>query len=98
MSELKRAILDARYVDMISLGDFIARDCGIPDVDADGNLMPQATEIAASLFRWAAEMPLEDLGDVLNEAAQTAALHEAEALATAAEPTQNITPKTEETE
>ena len=41
---------------MIDLGDFVVRDTGLPDVDSDGNLMPQATEIAAAVFRWAAEM------------------------------------------
>ncbi|KUF09078.1 hypothetical protein [Pseudoponticoccus marisrubri] len=56
MSDLKNAILDAKYIDMISLGDFVVRDCGLPDVDSDGNLMPQATEIAAALFRWAADV------------------------------------------
>ena len=56
MSDLKSAILDAKYIDMISLGDFIVQDCGLPDVDAEGNLMPQAAEIAAALFRWAAEV------------------------------------------
>ncbi len=56
MSDLKAAILDAKYIDMISLGDFVVRDCGLPDVDSDGNLMPQATEIAAALFRWAADV------------------------------------------
>ncbi len=56
MSDLKDAILDAKYIDMISLGDFVVRDCGLPDMDADGNLMPQANEIAAALFRWAADM------------------------------------------
>jgi len=59
MSDLKDAILDAKYIDMISLGDFVVRDCGLPDVDADGNLMPQANEIAAALFRWAADMQAE---------------------------------------
>ena len=56
MSDLKSAILDARYIDMIDLGDFVVRDTGLPDVDSDGNLMPQATEIAAAIFRWAADM------------------------------------------
>lgn len=56
MSDLKTAILDAKYVDMIDLGDFVVRDTGLPDVDSDGNLMPQATEIAAAVFRWAADM------------------------------------------
>lgn len=56
MSDLKNAILDAKYIDMIELGDFVVRDTGLPDVDSDGNLMPQATEIAAALFRWAADV------------------------------------------
>ncbi|MBV7393510.1 hypothetical protein [Mameliella sediminis] len=56
MSDLKNAILDAKYIDMIDLGDFVVRDTGLPDVDSDGNLMPQATEIAAAVFRWAADM------------------------------------------
>ncbi|WP_417205095.1 hypothetical protein [Antarctobacter sp.] len=56
MSDLKSAILDAKYIDMIDLGDFVVRDTGLPDVDSDGNLMPQATEIAAAVFRWAADM------------------------------------------
>ncbi|MGP6085514.1 hypothetical protein [Antarctobacter jejuensis] len=56
MSDLKTAILDAKYIDMIDLGDFVVRDTGLPDVDSDGNLMPQATEIAAAVFRWAADM------------------------------------------
>ena len=56
MSDLKSAILDAKYIDMIDLGDFVVRDTGLPDVDSDGNLMPQATEIAAAIFRWAADM------------------------------------------
>ena len=54
MSDLRDAILDAKYIDMISAADFIARDCDLPEVDANGNLMPQATDIAAALFRWAA--------------------------------------------
>ena len=53
MSDLKNAILDAKYVDMISIADFVVRDNSLPEEDADGNPMPQATEIAASLFRWA---------------------------------------------
>jgi hypothetical protein len=56
MSDLKSAILDAKYIDMIDLGDFVVRDTGLPDVDSDGNLMPQATELAAAIFRWAADM------------------------------------------
>ncbi len=56
MSDLKSAILDAKYIDMIDLGDFVVRDTGLPDVDSDGNLMPQATEIAAAVFRWATDM------------------------------------------
>lgn len=62
MSDLKTAILDARYIDMIDLGDFVVRDTGLPDVDSDGNLMPQATEIAASVFRWAADMHAAEAG------------------------------------
>lgn len=56
MTDLKKAILDAKYIDMVALGDFVVRDCGLPDVDGDGNLMPQANEIAAAIFRWAADM------------------------------------------
>ncbi|MEQ5872157.1 hypothetical protein J4E08_19995 [Sagittula sp. NFXS13] len=56
MTDLKKAILDAKYIDMIGLGDFVVRDCGLPDVDADGNLLPQANEIAAAIYRWAADM------------------------------------------
>jgi hypothetical protein len=55
MSDLKAAILDAKYIDMIALADFVVRDTGLPDVDSEGNLMPQAIEIAAALFRWAAD-------------------------------------------
>ncbi|MGH1413324.1 MAG: hypothetical protein ACRBB0_07505 [Pelagimonas sp.] len=54
MSKLKEALLNAKYIDMITLGDFVVRDCGLPETDEDGNLMPQANEIAAALFRWAA--------------------------------------------
>lgn len=54
MSDLKQALLDAKYIDMVSLADFVVRDCGLPDADEDGNLLPQANEIAAALFRWAA--------------------------------------------
>ena len=54
MSDLRNAILDARYIDMIALADFIVRDCGLPESDADGQPMPQATEVAAAVFRWAA--------------------------------------------
>lgn len=60
MSELKRAILEAKYVDMIELGDYIVRDCWIPDVDLEGNLMPQANEFAAAIFRWAAQVQQQD--------------------------------------
>src|SRR6056297_1005385 len=61
MSDLKAAILDAKYIDMIDLGDFVVRDTGLPDVDSDGNLMPQATEIAAAIFRWAADMKAAEI-------------------------------------
>ncbi len=66
MSDLKKALLNAKYIDMITLGDFVVRDCGLPDTDEDGNLMPQANEIAAALFRWAAgaeALPAEDMAD-----------------------------------
>ena len=53
MAELKDAILDARYIEMISLADYIVRDCALPDVDADGNLVSGQQEIAAAIFRWA---------------------------------------------
>jgi hypothetical protein len=56
MSDLKEAILDARYIDMISVADFVVRDCGLPAVDDEGNMLPQANEIAAALFRWAADV------------------------------------------
>ncbi|WP_425070415.1 hypothetical protein [Sagittula sp. S175] len=56
MTDLRKAILDAKYIDMIALGDFVVRDCGLPDMDAQGNLLPQANEIAAAIFRWAADM------------------------------------------
>jgi hypothetical protein len=59
MSDLKNAILDAKYIDMIALGDFVVRDCGLPDMDSDGNLLPQANEIAAAIFRWAADVQAE---------------------------------------
>lgn len=54
MSDLKEALLDAKYIDMISLADFVVRDCGLPENDDDGRMLPQANEIAAALFRWAA--------------------------------------------
>lgn len=54
MSELKSAILDAKYIDMVSLADFVVQDCGLPDMDDDGNPLPQQNEIAAAIFRWAA--------------------------------------------
>lgn len=60
MTDIRKAILDAKYIDMIALGDFVVRDCGLPDVDAEGNLMPQANEIAAAIFRWAADMKAMD--------------------------------------
>ncbi|MHA6347170.1 hypothetical protein [Roseivivax sp. CAU 1761] len=58
MSDLKSAILDAKYVDMIGLADFVVRDCGLPDMDERGEMLPQANEIAAAIFRWAAEAEL----------------------------------------
>ncbi|GGB02392.1 hypothetical protein [Allosediminivita pacifica] len=54
MADLKEAILDAKYVDLIALGDFIARDCALPVIDGSGNALPQASELAAAMFRWAA--------------------------------------------
>ncbi len=54
MSDLKSAILDAKYVDMIELADFVVRDCGLPDMDENGEMLPQQNEIAAAVFRWAA--------------------------------------------
>ena len=54
MADLKEAILDAKYVDLIALGDFIARDCALPVTDGAGNALPQASELAAAMFRWAA--------------------------------------------
>ena len=53
MSNLKNAIFDAKYVEMIGLADFIVKDCALPDVDADGNLVSGQQEIAAAIFRWA---------------------------------------------
>lgn len=54
MTDLKDAILDAKYIDMVSLADFVVQDCGLPDYDDDGNPLPQQNEIAAAIFRWAA--------------------------------------------
>ncbi|WP_323763415.1 hypothetical protein [Marinovum sp.] len=54
MSDLKDAILDAKYIDMVSLADFVVQDCGLPDYDDDGNPLPQQNEVAAAIFRWAA--------------------------------------------
>lgn len=77
MSDLKTSILDAKYIDMIDLGDFVVRDTGLPDVDSDGNLMPQATEIAASIFRWAADMQAAEAARVKDSAlAEPTALKE----------------------
>ena len=56
MTDLKNAILDAKYIDMVSLADFVVQDCGLPDYDDDGNPLPQQNEIAAAIFRWAADM------------------------------------------
>ena len=55
MSELKNAILDAKYIDMIGLADFVVTDCGLPDYDEAGNPLPQQNEVAAAIFRWAAK-------------------------------------------
>ncbi|AKO97515.1 NADH dehydrogenase subunit I [Marinovum algicola DG 898] len=55
MTDLKNAILDAKYIDMVSLADFVVQDCGLPDYDDDGNPLPQQNEIAAAIFRWAAK-------------------------------------------
>ncbi|SPF80541.1 hypothetical protein [Pseudoprimorskyibacter insulae] len=60
MADLKDAILDARYIDMISLADFVVRDCGLPERGQDGGMLPQANEIAAAIFRWAAEVEAFD--------------------------------------
>ena len=68
MSELKAAILDAKYIDMVSLADFVVRDLGLPDMDDDGNFMPQANEVAAAVFRWAAEVKAAPLGRATEEA------------------------------
>ncbi|MFD1343817.1 hypothetical protein [Litorisediminicola beolgyonensis] len=54
MSDLRSAILDAKYVDMIELADFIVRDLGLPESDESGRMLPQQTELAAAVFRWAA--------------------------------------------
>ncbi|MBO9464470.1 hypothetical protein J7443_04440 [Tropicibacter sp. R15_0] len=79
MSDLKQALLDAKYIDMVSLADFVVRDCGLPDADEDGNLLPQANEIAAALFRWAAGAeampapePATEAGDEKNDDAEEA--------------------------
>ena len=55
MSALKDAILDAKYIDMIALADFVVTDCGLPDYDEAGNPLPQQNEVAAAIFRWAAK-------------------------------------------
>ncbi|MDO6732521.1 hypothetical protein Q4577_21050 [Marinovum sp. 2_MG-2023] len=55
MIDLKAAILDAKYIDMVSLADFVVQDCGLPDSDDDGNPLPQQNEVAAAIFRWAAK-------------------------------------------
>ncbi|ETX29484.1 hypothetical protein [Roseivivax isoporae] len=97
--DLKAAILEARYVDMIALADFVVRDCGLPDMDEQGEMLPQQNEIAAAIFRWAAGAKLgqrtprttpgtrdetqDDTGDPLMDAA------EAEARAQAARPGQD---------
>ncbi|MBB96233.1 MAG: hypothetical protein CML68_16780 [Rhodobacteraceae bacterium] len=60
MSDLKDAILDAKYIEMISLADYIVKDCALPDVDADGNLVSGQVEIAAAIFRWAVSQQGQD--------------------------------------
>ncbi len=52
--DLREPILDAKYKDMISLADFIVTDCNLPAEDADGHPLPQQSELAAAIFRWAA--------------------------------------------
>lgn len=81
MSDLKSAILDAKYIDMIDLGDFVVRDTGLPDVDSDGNLMPQATEIAAAIFRWAADMQAAEAARAKDPVSETLAPEAAKELA-----------------
>jgi len=54
MSDLSNAVLDAKYIEMVGMADFIVRDCGLPDRDANGNPVAQQSEIAAAIFRWAA--------------------------------------------
>ncbi len=63
MADLKNAILDAKYTEMISLADFIVRDCGLPEADAEGNAAPQQNELAAAIFRWAAAYDHSDNGE-----------------------------------
>lgn len=60
MNELRGGIMNAKYVDMIALADFVVRDCAIPEFDADGHAVAQQNEIAAAVFRWAA---LQEEGD-----------------------------------
>ncbi|MBP0481957.1 hypothetical protein [Sagittula salina] len=84
MTDLKKAILDAKYIDMIALGDFVVRDCGLPDVDADGNLMPQANEIAAAVFRWAADM--RAMGEMPTAQPSSVAQQQADEAAQASQP------------
>ncbi len=72
MTDLKKAILDAKYIDMIALGDFVVRDCGLPDTDAEGNLLPQANEIAAAIFRWATDVQAMEDAEVKSKPAPAA--------------------------
>jgi hypothetical protein len=78
MSDLKQAILDAKYIDMIELGDYIVRDCWIPDVDLEGNLMPQANEFAAAIFRWAAQVQQQEDTPALEPRKQPSRPHKKE--------------------
>lgn len=68
MSDLKNAILDAKYIDMVALADFVVQDCGLPDMDDDGAPLPQQNEIAAAIFRWAA---MQDKPEADTQAADT---------------------------
>ena len=88
MSDLKDAILDAKYIDMIGLADFIVRDCALPDVDADGNLVSGQQEIAAAIFRWAVTQ--RDAGQ---SEVPTARPQSSNAPSEAAAPVKDFTPK-----
>ncbi|MGY3439556.1 MULTISPECIES: hypothetical protein [unclassified Marinovum] len=68
MTDLKDAIMDAKYIDMVSLADFVVQDCGLPDYDDDGNPLPQQNEVAAAIFRWAALQGGSDQTDTKQDA------------------------------